>query len=544
MDSDLRALLQKQHEELLRTLDAWFLTSPKVSPVTSPHINSVTVKAAGLPNENSEDTLNRLKATSIATNEKPLGFSRLNSYEEAVVRTDDLIATLSNSPTFPSLTVELGEGPCAQCWHQFQRLAFQFVSSYWANVFFAFAILSNSVFLGVQIEWRVENLGIVTTNPFVGVHLAYAVLFTCEAALRYCAVGLREYFCGIAWTWNLLDVFVVVSSWFEIIADFTSTNEQMSTSLSNTNLRLVRILRMGRLLRVFRVIRVVRIFKALRKLVASLVDTTKSLIWAMFLLGLIIYIFSILFTDIVLDFLEENLNNTSADADVQDNLQWYFGNIYTSGETLFRSLLCGFSWIHAADALWPVGTFWVQLFHFYMAFCTLAVMNVITGVFCNSAIKAAERDHDMVVQALLQNRQEFKTLVSDLFHRIDDRHLGKITLRDLERSLNDEVVKAFFESLEIGAIDAWTLFIGLDMNGDYMISVEEFMERCCQLRGPARSADLFGLKQQQARLREQMRKVEMSQYRLEEHVRIMGAHDFAQPQQVSQVHSTNCFAAL
>eukprot|EP00913_Durusdinium_trenchii_P025172 g23631.t1 len=177
MDSDLRALLQKQHEELLRTLDAWFLTSPKVSPVTSPHINSVTVKAAGLPNENSEDTLNRLKATSIATNEKPLGFSRLNSYEEAV-------ATLSNSPTFPSLTVELGEGPCAQCWHQFQRLAFQFVSSYWANVFFAFAILSNSVFLGVQIEWRVENLGIVTTNPFVGVHLAYAVLFTCEAALR------------------------------------------------------------------------------------------------------------------------------------------------------------------------------------------------------------------------------------------------------------------------------------------------------------------------------------------------------------------------
>lgn len=172
---------------------------------------------------------------------------------------------------------------------------------------------------------------------------------------------------------------------------------------------------MGRLLRVFRVIRVVRIFKALRKLVASLVDTTKSLIWAMFLLGLIIYIFSILFTDIVLDFLEENLNNTSADADVQDNLQWYFGNIYTSGETLFRSLLCGFSWIHAADALWPVGTFWVQLFHFYMAFCTLAVMNVITGVFCNSAIKAAERDHDMVVQALLQNRQEFKTLVSDLF---------------------------------------------------------------------------------------------------------------------------------
>lgn len=46
----------------------------------------VTVKAAGLPNENSEDTLNRLKATSIATNEKPLGFSRLNSCLELTGR--------------------------------------------------------------------------------------------------------------------------------------------------------------------------------------------------------------------------------------------------------------------------------------------------------------------------------------------------------------------------------------------------------------------------------------------------------------------------
>lgn len=46
------------------------------------------------------------------------------------------------------------------------------------------AILSNSVFLGVQIEWRVENLGIVTTNPFVGVHLAYAVPWLSQVLRR------------------------------------------------------------------------------------------------------------------------------------------------------------------------------------------------------------------------------------------------------------------------------------------------------------------------------------------------------------------------
>ena len=37
------------------------------------------------------------------------------------------------------------------------------------------------------------------------------------------------------------------------------------------------------------------------------------------------------------------------------------------------------------------------------------------GVFCNSAIKAAESDHEMVVQTLVQTRQELKDLVSILF---------------------------------------------------------------------------------------------------------------------------------
>lgn len=40
------------------------------------------------------------------------------------------------------------------------------------------------------------------------------------------------------------------------------------------------------------------------------------------------------------------------------------------------------------------------------------------GVFCNSAIKAAESDHEMVVQSLVQTRQELKDQVSVLFHQL------------------------------------------------------------------------------------------------------------------------------
>lgn len=125
---------------------------------------------------------------------------------------------------------------------------------------------------------------------------------------------------------------------------------------------------MGRLLRVIRVVRVVRVFKALRTLVHSLVDTTKSLVWAMLLLALIVYIFSILFTDVVLDHLQ--YDGTSSIGD--EKLAMYFGTIFSSCTTLFRSLLNGFSWYDAADALGGVHSFWAQMFHFYMAFCRFA----------------------------------------------------------------------------------------------------------------------------------------------------------------------------
>jgi len=130
-----------------------------------------------------------------------------------------------------------------------------------------------------------------------------------------------------------------------------------------------------------------------------------------------------------------------------------------------------------------------------------------TGVFCNSAIKAAEKDHEMVVQSLLQNRQDFRTLVSNLFYKIDEYGYGKITLSDLERHLDDEAMIAFFESLEIGAVDAWTLFLSLDIDGDHFISIDEFMERCVQLRGPARSVDLYAIRQQNVKLRAQLQDI-------------------------------------
>ena len=98
----------------------------------------------------------------------------------------------------------------------------------------------------------------------------------------------------------------------------------------------------------------------------------------------------------------------------------------------------------------------------------------------------------------MQTRQELREQVANLFHRIDNHGSGQITITDFESHFSDDAVIAFFESLEIGAMDAWTLFLSLDVDGDHTISVDEFTERCLQLHGPARSADIFALRQNTA----------------------------------------------
>lgn len=79
-----------------------------------------------------------------------------------------------------------------------------------------------------------------------------------------------------------------------------------------------------------------------------------------------------------------------------------------------------------------------------------------------------------------------------LFALLDDLAtflLKRITIIEFERMFDDEEMKAFFQSIEINAVDAtrpfsslsvkkrhrfqaWTLFDSLDVNGDHTISLE------------------------------------------------------------------------
>lgn len=384
------------------------------------------------------------------------------------------------------------------------------VEAWQFEAFFALVIITNSVFIGVTIQLESMDAAGYDKTAVFAIQLAYSSLFTVELFLRIAAVGPRGYFCAAHTAWNWFDTMIVISALYELVTvlvdkRLTSQEEGQSgiASSAGSNLRILRVLRLTRLTRIFRVLRVVRFVRPLQTLVHAIFQTVRALLWASMLLFLINYMFAILFTDVVNSYL------SGAEIAMTEGpmLQKFFGTLQSSTLTLFQSISGGLSWAEAVDPLMPMGWLWVYAYCSYVAFSLFAVLNVMTGVFCQSAIKTAERDQEMAVQNLLLDKEKMRYMLRKLFNKLDDTNSGTLTLSDIEKHFDDDEVRALFETLELKATDAWTLFQSIDHNEDFKINLEEFLNGCVELRGFAKAVDLFALRMQVAKVREELKTI-------------------------------------
>merc|ERR1712050_425725 len=106
---------------------------------------------------------------------------------------------------------------------------------------------------------------------------------------------------------------------------------------------------------------------------------------------------------------------------------------------------------------------------------SFAIINVVTGVFCHSAIESAQRDLELVIQQHIANKKLHVRRIRQLFKTIDSNDSGQITINEFESHLSDEEVEAYFASLELDIADAWTLFKLLDDDSSHAIDIEEFV---------------------------------------------------------------------
>jgi len=150
----------------------------------------------------------------------------------------------------------------------------------------------------------------------------------------------------------------------------------------------------------------------------------------------------------------------------------------------------GISWHEVVVPLALISWVWVLVFLAFISFTFFAVLNVITGVFCQSAIESAQQDKDLVTMHLMANKKTLRDGITRLFGDIDSDCSGCITLNEFESYLSHEKAQAYFEALEIDPSDAWLLFKLMDKDEGGAIEIEEFINGCIHFKGPAKAMQL------------------------------------------------------
>jgi len=338
-------------------------------------------------------------------------------------------------------------------------------------------ILTNAISIGVEAQYMSARPLQPTPQAFEVLSLSYTVLFALELLVRLLA-DIKGFYRSNQWLWNLVDVTIVTISVIEL-------GMRTADVGGSKNLTFIRIIRMARIVRIFRIVRLLKVFTPLRILVYSVLSTLRSLGWTLLLLMILIYLFAVLFTQAV----TENEQVSGHD----EELARYYGSLFQTVSTLFKSITGGVSWEEVSSPLWRVHAVWELIFFVFVAFMFFAVFNVVTGVFCQSAIENANYDKDVVVAAQLSQKQVYTERLQELFRSMDSTKSGRITLSRLEDSLQSDQVMAYFHSLEITATDAWNLFKLLADDDGSGINLESFVTGCLRLRGSARSVDIHML---------------------------------------------------
>eukprot|EP00812_Abedinium_dasypus_P009901 NODE_3557_length_769_cov_316.801120.p2 GENE.NODE_3557_length_769_cov_316.801120~~NODE_3557_length_769_cov_316.801120.p2 ORF type:complete len:113 (+),score=49.18 NODE_3557_length_769_cov_316.801120:35-340(+) len=95
--------------------------------------------------------------------------------------------------------------------------------------------------------------------------------------------------------------------------------------------------------------------------------------------------------------------------------------------TLHISITGGIDWSDVSDTLFRISLPVAIAFMFYVVFALLCVLNVVTGIFVESATASVQNDaeHQMVEGVWAQTKT--RQVMSDVFQEMDERGDGKVS---------------------------------------------------------------------------------------------------------------------
>lgn len=367
--------------------------------------------------------------------------------------------------------------------HQ-KKFLYRFVNSQTFSIICMFMILANASWMGYESDYRET----IESSQLKRIALIFNIWFATELLLKLVTFRL-EFFIGPDYLWNLLDLFLVLSSIPEYF--------ELSITLS-----IIHILRLGRLTRAFRVVRLLRYMSTLREIRMSLFHTLAPLFWSFVAMFLLTYVWALLFMQSL---------GLRMDQGVQFRTDENFKSVRLSMLTLYSFFSGGMDWypfmtdFHEHDAYLAE-----YALLFYIFFMNFGVLNVIIGVFCTRASEACHENRE--IQLDKQQRHQTK-MVNDLvrvFHMIDTQGRGYIERWQFLAYAEESKTQAIFNShgLPTFAVDKiWRVMDEYDGAADEKVNMTSFVMAFMRLSGNSISTEVMILSLRMVEVRNDMKEI-------------------------------------
>mmetsp|Transcript_41440 Transcript_41440/g.72769 ORF Transcript_41440/g.72769 Transcript_41440/m.72769 type:complete len:657 (+) Transcript_41440:140-2110(+) len=288
-------------------------------------------------------------------------------------------------------------------------------------------ILLNTVWIAIDTDMNKADLLIQADWEFQVVGNLFCTCFTVEVMVTF--MTFKRVCLAFKDAWFLFDVFLVGlmvwETWIETLLFFFGLNPSGSPGAFSV----LRIFRVFRLLRVARTARLLGSVPELLILAKGMFAAMRSVLVILTLLGLVIYIFAIVFTQLLAD----------TRFDVQSGS--HFQTVPASANFLMLQVLCGFDWT-IADEMWQENPSCYILFLLYLLIGSLTIMNMLIGILCDVIFDVADTEREE------QFLRDMEHTVESLVGSLDVRGGGSVAKKDFEEVMNRaEVV---LEMTELG----------------------------------------------------------------------------------------------
>merc|ERR1719362_2146126 len=344
-------------------------------------------------------------------------------------------------------------------------------------------LLLNAALIGAHVQ--VQASGNEPNTTLEALDYMCTIIFSVELLLRI-YVHRGSFFKPPEHWYAALDVGLVGLSLVDMAWIVFSPDHQASAV--NWISRLLRTLRMFRILRLLRMLKFV---DQLRVLVLMIAQSFSSLFWLIVLLMATIYIFATVLTaGVAAHLAESGVPHHYLD---ETRLKEFYGTLWDSMYTLFKAICGGVSWGEMAQPLQTVGPIHFLIFLAYISITIFSVLNLVTGVFCDSAIELANLDRAMIVKKRNQQREASAAHLLELLTEIDSNGDGTVSHEEFIASIKREDIQQNIDALQIDLAEAELLFFMLDRDGDGTIDTREFVNGMLRFKGEARSFDIHML---------------------------------------------------